>query len=394
MAKLVSSNQLAIPVRQTFSNANVTGLFDTTCLAQVGVLSAPVVVTLPSANAARAGQILIIGDESATCSPINTIAIARAGTDTIDGVSAPCVLNSANQSISLASDGISKWSVVASQSMIFDFIASNAAFVIPNGYTALRIHGISAGAGGGSGRRDANLVSKSGGGGGASGCYATIDYSIANIGGAGTVLVVSIGAGGNGGAGQTVDATNGNNGGGGGNTTVMASSIFLMNAVSLSNGYGVGGSATAGAGGAAGSTAIQQFPNPVAGSGSATSASSAAGSASTPGGGGGGGGSNASNTLSSVGGGGNGARAFTANNGGLQGTGGANGTNGGGGIVNASSIFGGGGGGGGGGNAGTGGIGGDGIRGGGGGGGGASLNGNVSGAGGNGGDGFLRLIFI
>ena len=162
-------------VRQAFSNANATALPVTTLLAQTGTLSAAIVATLPSASAVLAGQVVTIVDESATCSATNTITISRSGSDTINGTSSACVLNSASQSISLVSDGSSKWSVVFVESMFFDFSASNASFVIPNGYKTIRIHGISAGSGGGSGRRDATLVSKSGGGGGVSGSYATID---------------------------------------------------------------------------------------------------------------------------------------------------------------------------------------------------------------------------
>lgn len=93
---------------QTFSDANVTVLAATTLAAQTGTLSASRTVTLPAASSVAAGKELIIADISGTVTATNTLVIARAGSDTINGTTS-AVMAAPYGFRRLVSDGTSKW---------------------------------------------------------------------------------------------------------------------------------------------------------------------------------------------------------------------------------------------------------------------------------------------
>jgi hypothetical protein len=94
--------------RTTFANANATATAGTRYLAQTGTLTAARTVTLFAASAVPAGYELIIADESGSVTGTNTIVIARAGADTINGLTSE-VIGSAYGWRRLISDGVSKW---------------------------------------------------------------------------------------------------------------------------------------------------------------------------------------------------------------------------------------------------------------------------------------------
>jgi hypothetical protein len=99
----------------TFSNANAVIAAGTTYLAQVGTMSASRTVTLPAASAYARGAMIIIADESGTCTATNTIVVTRAGSDTINGATTKTIgiLGGYDVCI-LMSDGTSKWTVLSS----------------------------------------------------------------------------------------------------------------------------------------------------------------------------------------------------------------------------------------------------------------------------------------
>ncbi|MGY3359738.1 hypothetical protein ACVWZK_006401 [Bradyrhizobium sp. GM0.4] len=68
--------------------------------------------TLPAANAVNSGQALIVADFQGTVTGSNTLIIARAGSDTINGGTS-VTINSANGAYLLWSDGSSKWTAQA-----------------------------------------------------------------------------------------------------------------------------------------------------------------------------------------------------------------------------------------------------------------------------------------
>lgn len=71
-------------------------------------ISAARVVNLPAASSFNAGQEVIIGDTSGSCSATKTITITRAGADTIDGATTE-VIAAAYGKRRLISDGVSVW---------------------------------------------------------------------------------------------------------------------------------------------------------------------------------------------------------------------------------------------------------------------------------------------
>ncbi|TCU73943.1 hypothetical protein EDE08_10429 [Bradyrhizobium sp. R2.2-H] len=68
--------------------------------------------TLPAANAVNPGQTILVADFQGTVTGSNTLIIARAGSDTINGGTS-VTINSANGAYILVSDGSSKWTAQA-----------------------------------------------------------------------------------------------------------------------------------------------------------------------------------------------------------------------------------------------------------------------------------------
>lgn len=262
----------------------------------------------------------------------------------------------------------------------------------PAGAKSVHVQLIAAGGGGGSGRRGAAGSARFGGGGASGGGIAEKTFQASYL---GSTETVTVGAGGAGGTAQSVNDTDGNNGVDGGPTSFGG---WLKAAFGLKGG---GGTAAAGAAGAA----VMGYPDPgvfaTYGQGGASSTSATAGAGinpttGIPPGGGGGGGLDTGNTprAGGAGGGGLGTNGYaTAIPGGAGGTVGAGQAGTPGTAITALVPFGGSGGGGGAANAsaaaGAGAAGGK--YGAGGGGGGASVNGQTSGVGGAGADG-LAII--
>ncbi len=71
-------------------------------------LTAPRTFTLPTAASLRTGQVIRIIDEAGGISGTNTLSLARAGADTIDGGTS-FVVASSRAVVDLRSDGVSKW---------------------------------------------------------------------------------------------------------------------------------------------------------------------------------------------------------------------------------------------------------------------------------------------
>lgn len=99
--------------RVTFSNADYTIVATTsTIVTQTGTLSAARVVTLPAASTMPAGSEIIV-QAGAGCSATNTLSIARAGSDTINGSASSIVIATAYGWRRLTSDGVSAWTLDA-----------------------------------------------------------------------------------------------------------------------------------------------------------------------------------------------------------------------------------------------------------------------------------------
>lgn len=103
-------------VRTPRGDATYTILATDSTVAINAALTAPRVFTLPAASALAGGAQILIADEFGGVSATNTVTIARAGTDTINGGSS-VVLASAFSYLVLESDGSSKWTVVDSTAL-------------------------------------------------------------------------------------------------------------------------------------------------------------------------------------------------------------------------------------------------------------------------------------
>jgi len=96
--------------RYPFSNAAYTSVATGPgYIAQTGTLSASRQVTLPAANAVPAGTEIVVVDESGTVTTTNTITIAPAGSDTINGAATAFSIIQAYSGRRFISDGTSKW---------------------------------------------------------------------------------------------------------------------------------------------------------------------------------------------------------------------------------------------------------------------------------------------
>lgn len=96
--------------RQTFS-ASTTVCGGSSTVAQNKTLTGSVTVTLPAASAYGTG-VLNIFDESGTASVTNTIVVARAGSDLINGASGTTIVTAYGER-TLACDGTSKWTLLS-----------------------------------------------------------------------------------------------------------------------------------------------------------------------------------------------------------------------------------------------------------------------------------------
>lgn len=92
----------------TFSNAAYTAVATDRTILQIGTMSASRTVTLPAASTVPAGYRLTVADASGTVTTSNTILVAKAGTDTVNAGTFT-VINTAFGSMTLVSDGTSKW---------------------------------------------------------------------------------------------------------------------------------------------------------------------------------------------------------------------------------------------------------------------------------------------
>lgn len=172
--------------RTTFSNADATvsGTTDQ-YISQVGTMSAARTVTLPAANG-RAGQRVTVLDESGTVTATNTIILARAGSDTIDGLTSVAIGIPYGR-LDVIADGTSKWTLIRSRKRRQAF-TGNGTWTAPAGITCVTVTCVGGGAGGSCG-------GTTGGAGGGAGEVVTKTVDVTpNTGYAVTVAAAAAGA--------------------------------------------------------------------------------------------------------------------------------------------------------------------------------------------------------
>ena len=292
--------------------------------------------------------------------------------DTVTGVS-----SDANNSLSDGADGKPYYHAMSTASSQ-EFTASGT-YTIPEGATVIEVHLIGGGGGGGGGHANSTPEYSDGGAGGSGGQYTFHKYTATELGGTGTNITVTIGAGGTSGAGGTFDGNDNQVAGGTGGSSTFGNFLIALggNGGGISNTLnnnvptgGVGVSFIGHTSGNGGDAGCYQ--------GSYQAATAGQTAVAAPGGGGGGAHGNGST------GGAGGVGFSTSYRTRTTTPGGASGSNG---TADTTTTHNGGGGGGTR-NSNVGGAGGAGARGGGGGGGGGSTNSVAGGAGGAGGAGY------
>jgi len=178
------STGLNIESRVTMNNASLTGTStDNYIGTTTTAFTAQRTYTLPPANSQNPGEKIYIGDDGGAINGAFNLVIARAGTDTIHGGTAPITLLSPRSSIVLATDGVSNWQTVQrSPSVRIQVITSGTTFTTTVGAKAMWVECIGGGGGGGGALGSAVPGCGLGGGGAGGGYGATY---IVNPGGAG-----------------------------------------------------------------------------------------------------------------------------------------------------------------------------------------------------------------
>tara|TARA_R110002012_G_scaffold215674_5_gene386721 strand:- start:5354 stop:6337 length:984 start_codon:yes stop_codon:yes gene_type:complete len=123
---------LSIDRRTTFNNVDYTINVDDRVVSQVGTMSSPRTLTLPSASLFRAGGELIIFDESGSVNSTNKITVQRAGTDTIDGLTS-LEITSAYGILKLICNGADGW-ISNNSKRLTGEIKAWASSSVPSGY--------------------------------------------------------------------------------------------------------------------------------------------------------------------------------------------------------------------------------------------------------------------
>jgi hypothetical protein len=76
-------------------------------------LGAAIILSVPLANSVPAGKLFVVKDVGGALTGVNTCTLLRQGADTIDGA-ASLLMDTAFQSRSLVSDGVSRWALISS----------------------------------------------------------------------------------------------------------------------------------------------------------------------------------------------------------------------------------------------------------------------------------------
>jgi hypothetical protein len=108
----LGSSALTSDDRVAYGNANASIAANARVVAINAALTAPRTLTLPAANAPGAPPYIIIVDEARGVSAANPLSIQRAGSDTINGVATPVVLDTAGAAVILTRNGSANWTAI------------------------------------------------------------------------------------------------------------------------------------------------------------------------------------------------------------------------------------------------------------------------------------------
>jgi hypothetical protein len=109
----LGSSALMSDDRIAYGDANATISASARVVAVNVALTAARTLTLPACNAAGAPPYIIIVDEARGVSALNSLSIQRAGSDTVNGGTAPIVLNTAGAAVILTRNGTTNWTAIS-----------------------------------------------------------------------------------------------------------------------------------------------------------------------------------------------------------------------------------------------------------------------------------------
>lgn len=109
----LGSSALMSDDRIAYGDANATISASARVVAVNVALTAARTLTLPACNAAGAPPYIIIVDEARGVSAVNSLSIQRAGSDTVNGGTAPIVLNTAGAAVILTRNGTTNWTAIS-----------------------------------------------------------------------------------------------------------------------------------------------------------------------------------------------------------------------------------------------------------------------------------------
>lgn len=210
--------------------ANTALLPDDAGVVLVDAATASRTITLPAANAAN-GRPLRFTFVRVDAAGANSVALARAGADTIEGLTQ--IGLGVGRRLTMVSDGASAWRVTAANGPRGEMqvFTSSGTFTVPDGVTRIRVRVV--GGGGGGGRGSGTNAAAGGGAGG----YAEGWYDVTP----GSTYTVTVGAGG---AGATSPGSGGSPGG-----TTSFGALLSATGGSGQSPLEAGGSGGSGAGG-------------------------------------------------------------------------------------------------------------------------------------------------
>jgi hypothetical protein len=132
-------SEVIVNTRTAVGDVNYTALATDRSIAYAAITAART-VTLPASSSYPTGTRLAIFDESGSCSATNTITVAAAGSDTIDGA-ASALISSPYGYLSLQSNGSGKWTIIDQTTTSLSAVAVGTPFD-PN--NVLSVYGQSA----------------------------------------------------------------------------------------------------------------------------------------------------------------------------------------------------------------------------------------------------------
>jgi hypothetical protein len=156
---------LAIDAVTTHGDSIYTILATDRYVATSAALTAARTWTLCAANAVPAGTEILVSDAAGGCTLTLVLTVARAGSDTINGVGSNPVINRARGRVKLRSDGSSNWTIVgySRARKITEYLSGSGSHTTEPFCSKMRVRGLAGGGGGAAGSGSSTGTGSTGG---------------------------------------------------------------------------------------------------------------------------------------------------------------------------------------------------------------------------------------